>query len=193
MAVRSNHRLKDFYAFALSYNKTVCPSKPRLEFIDLIGTIPQILQHTRQLALLRRTLLIPANRLIQPGGPAHKDLDTLLLGLRQHRLEQLGRDVSLALRPALGRVIEDVKGAEAVGEGVFEVLELGFEEDVGFGEVAEDEGDFGLVRGVFEDGAGELVHSVFGSRRRSFGQPVWSGFRVVGGMEGEGQARKVNE
>ena len=93
-------------------------------------------------------------------------------------------------------MVEDVEGAEAVGEGVFEVLELGFEEYVGFGEVAEDEGDFGFVGGVFEDGAGELVHSVFfegGSGRRSLGQPVWSGWRIVGewkmrwGEGGEGK------
>ena len=58
-------------------------------------------------------------------------------------------------------MVEDVEGAEAVGVSVFEVLELGFEEDVGLGEVAEDEGDFGFIGGVFEDGAGELVHSVF--------------------------------
>ncbi len=56
-------------------------------------------------------------------------------------------------------MVEDVEGAEAVRVGVFEVLELGFEEDVGFGEVAEDEGDGGLVEGVGEDGAGELVHA----------------------------------
>ncbi len=57
-------------------------------------------------------------------------------------------------------MVEDVEGAEAVRVGVFEVLELGFEEDVGFGEVAEDEGDGCFVEGVGEDGAGELVHAV---------------------------------
>ena len=89
-------------------------------------------------------------------------------------------------------MVEDVEGAEAVGEGVLEVLELGFEEDVGFGEVAEDEGDFGFVGGVLEDGAGELVHSVFlWGGWVSVRAAVWSGLRVVGGMEGEGQAREV--
>ena len=58
-------------------------------------------------------------------------------------------------------MVEDVEGAEAVRVGVFEVLELGLEEDVGFAEVAEDEGHFCFVGGVFEDGADELVHSVF--------------------------------
>ena len=57
-------------------------------------------------------------------------------------------------------MVEDVEGAEAVREGVFEVLEFALEEDVGFGEVAEDEGHFCFVGGVFEDGAGELVHAV---------------------------------
>ena len=60
-------------------------------------------------------------------------------------------------------MVEDVEGAEAVRVGVLEVLELGLEEDVGLGEVAEDEGDFGLVGRVGEDAAGELVHSVVGS------------------------------
>lgn len=132
-----------------------------LKLVDLIRTIPQILQHPRQLALVRGTLLRPTHGLIQPGGPTYEDLDILLLRLRQHRLEQFLRDVAFALHPALGRVVEDVEGAEAIRVGVLEVLELGFEEDVGFGEVAEDEGDAGFVGGVFEDGAGELVHSVF--------------------------------
>ena len=65
-----------------------------------------------------------------------------------------------ALLPALGRLVEDVEGAEAVRVGVFEVLEFRLQEDVGFREVAEDEGHSGLVGGIFEDGAGELVHAV---------------------------------
>ena len=68
--------------------------------------------------------------------------------------------MAFALGPAavFGGVVEGVEGAEAVRVGVFETLEFGFEEDVGFGEVAEDEGYFCLVGGVGEDGAGELVH-----------------------------------
>lgn len=139
---------------------------PRLEFIDLILPVPQLLQHARQLALLRHALLRPAHRLVQARRPAHEDLDVLLPGLRQHRLEQLGRDVPLALRPALGRPVEDVEGAEAVRVGVLEVLELGLEQDVGLGQVAEDEGDLGPVGRVLEDGARELVHSVFRSPER---------------------------
>lgn len=57
-------------------------------------------------------------------------------------------------------MVEDVEGAEAVRVRVFEVLELVLQEDVGLGEVAEDEGDFCFVGGVFEDGADELVHPV---------------------------------
>ena len=65
-----------------------------------------------------------------------------------------------ALQPSVGRAVEDVEGAEAVRVGVFEVLELAFQEDVGFGDVAEDEGHLGLVGRVLEDGARELVHPV---------------------------------
>lgn len=64
------------------------------------------------------------------------------------------------LGPALGGLVEEVEGAEALRVGVFEVFEFAFEEDVVFGDVAEDEGDFCFVLGVFEDGARELVHTV---------------------------------
>lgn len=64
------------------------------------------------------------------------------------------------LGPAFGGLVEEVEGAEALRVGVFEVLEFVFEEDVGFGDVAEDERYFCGVGGVFEYGARELVHSV---------------------------------
>ena len=133
---------------------------PHLEFVDLVRAVSHLLEHARQLPLLRRALLRPAHRLVQARRPAHEDFQVPLLGLRQHRLEQLLRDVPFALLPPLGRVVEDVEGAEAVRVGVFQVFELRLEEDVGFGEVAEDEGDLCLVGGVLEDGARELVHSV---------------------------------
>lgn len=146
-------------------------TRPPSELIDLLLLIPQLLQHARQLPLIRRTRLVPADGLVQARRATHEDLDVLPsfpfpfpfgAGLRQHRLQQLLGDAAPALRPALGRgVVEDVEGAEAVRVRVFELLELGLEQDVGFGEVAEDEGDFCFVAGVFEDGADELVHSVF--------------------------------
>ena len=148
-----------------------------LKLVHLLLRIAQLLQHARQLPLVGGTVLGAADGLVQARRPAHKHLDVFLLRLRQHRLEQLLGDVALALHPALGRVVEDVKGAEAVRVGVFELLELGLEEDVGFAEVAEDEGHFGFVGGVLEDGADELVHSVFVF-------PIVS--RVVfGGLRGE--------
>ena len=65
-----------------------------------------------------------------------------------------------SLGPALGGLVEEVEGAEALRVGVFEVFEFAFEQDVFFGDVAEDEGDFCFVGGVFENGACELVHAV---------------------------------
>ena len=135
--------------------------KDSLKLVHLLLRVAQLLQYARQLPLVRGARLGPADGLVQARRPAHKHLDVGLLGFRQNRLEQLLGNVAFTLHPALGRVVEDVEGAEAVRVGVFEVLELGLEEDVGFAEVAEDEGDFGFVRGVLEDGADELVHSVF--------------------------------
>jgi len=131
-----------------------------LKFIHLLPSIPQILQHARQLPLILRALLHPRNRLIQPGRPTHKHLDILLLRLRQHRLQQLLGDMAAALRPAVRGLVEQVEGAEALRVGVFEVFEFALQQDVFFGQVAEDEGDFCFVGGVLEDGARELVHSV---------------------------------
>ena len=68
--------------------------------------------------------------------------------------------MSFTLGPALGGLVEEIEGAEALRVGVFEVFEFAFEEDVVFTDVAEDEGDFCFVGGVFENGAGELVHTV---------------------------------
>lgn len=50
------------------------PSPLLLKFINIPLPIPQLLQHTIQLPLILRTLLRPANRLIQPRRPTHKDL-----------------------------------------------------------------------------------------------------------------------
>ena len=133
------------------------------EFIHLLLLIPQLLQHPLQLALVLRALLHPTHGLVQPGRSTHEDFPIRpILGLEgQHRLQQLLGHVALgAALPVLGRVVEEVEGAEALRVGVLEVGEFFLEEDVFFGEVAEDEGYFGFVVGVVEDGAGELVHPV---------------------------------
>ena len=64
-----------------------------------------------------------------------------------------------AALPVLGRVVEEVEGAEALRVGVLEVGEFVLEQDVFFRKIAEDQGYFGFVIGVVEDGAGELVHA----------------------------------
>ena len=68
--------------------------------------------------------------------------------------------MAFSLGPALGGLIEEVESAETLRVGVFEVFEFAFQEDVFFGDVAEDEGDFCFVVGVFENGARELVHTI---------------------------------
>lgn len=60
--------------------------------------------------------------------------------------------------PLLGRVVEDVESAEALGIVVLNGGELVLEENVLLADVAEDERNLGLVIGVVEDGADELVH-----------------------------------
>lgn len=138
---------------------TRCRQHEPLKLIDLILRISQFLQNPAQLPLVLGALLHAANGLVQPRGPTDKDLDVLDLRFRQDGFQQIGSDVAFAAHPFLGRFVEHVEGAETLGVGVFEVFELVFEKDVFFGDVAEDEGDFGFVRGVVEDGAAELVHA----------------------------------
>ena len=61
--------------------------------------------------------------------------------------------------PTIGGFVESVESAETLRVCVLEVFEFGLEEDVGLGDVAEHERDFGAVGGVIEDGAEDLVHS----------------------------------
>lgn len=131
---------------------------PHLELINLLLAIPQVLQNPRQLPLIRRTLLRPTNRFIQPWRPTNKNLHILLLRLRQDSLQQVLRNKPLPACPALRRLVEEIESAEALGVGVFKIFQFAFQEYVGFGDVAEDEGDVCFVGRVFEDGAGELVH-----------------------------------
>lgn len=138
------------------------PPPTHLKLINLLLPIPQLPQHTPQLSLILWTLLHATNRLIHPRRPTHKNLHILHFRFGQDLLEEVIIDVPRSpLGPIIGGLVEHVESAETLGVGVFEVLEFVFEEDVGFGEVAVDEGDFGFVGGVGEDGAAELVHSVF--------------------------------
>ena len=66
--------------------------------------------------------------------------------------------MALSTRPVRGWRVESVEGAETVGEFRLEIFPLALEEDVFFRHVAEYECHFGLVGGVLEDGARELVH-----------------------------------
>ena len=148
----------------IHHSITRCRQHEPLKFIDLILRIAQFLQNPAQLPLVLGALLHAANRLVQPRGPTNEDFDILDLRFRQDGLEEIGTDVAFSTHPFLGRFVEHVEGAETLGVGVFEVFELAFEEDVFFRDVAEDEGDFGFVGGVVEDGAAELVHAAIGVR-----------------------------
>lgn len=129
-----------------------------LELEDLVLAVAKLSEVTRQLTLVGGAVLVARDGLVQAGGTANEDLDVLLVGRGDDGLQELLGDEALALGPVLGGLVEDVEGAETVGVLVLELLELLLEEDVLLGDVAEDEGDLGLVLGVLEDGARELVH-----------------------------------
>lgn len=136
-------------------------SKTRLQHLeleDLVLAVAQLSEVTAQLTLVRGAVLVARDGLVKTGRTADKDLNVLLAGAGDDSLEELLSDETLALRPVLGRLVEDVEGAETVRELVLELLELGLEKDVVGGDVTENEGDLGLVLRVLEDGAGELVH-----------------------------------
>lgn len=113
---------------------------------------------TAQLTLVRGAVLVARNSLVKTRRSTDEDLDILLGRSRDNSLQKLLSNESLALRPVLRRLVQNVESAEAVGVLVLEVLELLLEQDVVGGDVTKDEGDLGLVLGVLEDGAGELVH-----------------------------------
>lgn len=129
-----------------------------LKLVHLVLVVPQLGQNTRQLALVLRAHLGARNRLVHGRRPTHKHLDVPCLGLRQHRLEQLLGHKALVALPLRRGLVERVKGAEALRVRVFEVLELLLEQDVLLRDVAVDERHLGLVVGVVEDGAADLVH-----------------------------------
>lgn len=124
----------------------------------MLRLVSELLERTRKLALVLGTDLVARDGLHQTRRPAHKDLDVLLLGLGKHRLEELLADEPAAAGPRLGRLVQDVEGAEALWVRVLELGQLLLEQNVLLGDVSEDEGDLGLVVGVVKDGARELVH-----------------------------------
>ena len=129
-----------------------------LELEDLVLAVSKLSQVTAQLALVGRAVLVARDGLVETRRAADEDLEVLLVGRRDDSLEELLGDEALALRPVLRGLVEDVESAETVGELVLELLEFGLEQDIIGGDVTEDKRDLGLVLGVLEDGAGELVH-----------------------------------
>jgi len=139
-----------FYAFTTNVQ--------HLELEDLVLAVTKLGKVAAKLTLVRGAVLVARDSLVQTGRTANEDLDVLLVGRRDDGLEELLGDEALALRPVLWGLVKDVEGAETVGELVLELLEFGLEQDIIGGDVTEDERDLGLVLGVLEDGAGELVH-----------------------------------
>lgn len=129
-----------------------------LELEDLILAVAQLLQSTGQIALVLRADLGAADGLVQTRGSANKELDVVLLGLWEHSLQQVLGDEALTASPALGRVVQNIEGPEALGIGVLEVLELLLQEDVILGDIAKNQSHLSLVLGVLEDLASQLVH-----------------------------------
>lgn len=129
-----------------------------LKLVHLLLAISKLLQDARELALVLGADLLPADRLVHGWRPTHENLDILCLGFGEHGLEQVLGDETGALRPVLGRFVEGVKGTEAPRVGVFEMFELLPQQDVFLRDVGEDERHLGLVFGVAEDLADELIH-----------------------------------
>lgn len=124
----------------------------------MVLLVAELLESTGQLTLVLRADLVSGDGVHETGRTADEKLDVLVLGLRKNSLEKVLGDEATATSPALGRVVEDVEGSEALRVGVLELLELLLEEDVLLADVAKYKSDLGLVLGVVEDGAGELVH-----------------------------------
>jgi hypothetical protein len=112
-----------------------------------------------QLALILRALLTTRNSLVQSRRPTDKDLDLLaFLRLRQHRLKQILGHKTTTTLPLLWRLIQQIESLEALRVCVLHLFQLLLQQDVFLFYVAEDDGDFGLLVGVGEDGADELEH-----------------------------------
>lgn len=129
-----------------------------LELVNLLSGVTKLLQNSSNIALFLGANLGARNSLHQSGGTADKELDVVALGLGENLLQQLLGDEAAAADPVLGRLVQDIEGAEALGVCVLELVELALQQDILLGDVSEDEGDLGLIVGVLEDGADELVH-----------------------------------
>lgn len=134
------------------------PDGAFLELVDLVLAVSQLLQDTREFALVLGADLGAANGLVQSRGATNEDLDVVLLGLGKNGLQKLLVDVALAASPALRGVVKDIEGAESLGVGVLQVLELLLQKNVLLLDVSKDQGDLGLVIGVLEDLTSQLVH-----------------------------------
>lgn len=130
----------------------------RLELVHLVLLVAKLLEGTSQLTLVLGADLISGDGVHETGRATDKQLDVLVLGLRENSLEELLGDVAAVADPLLGRVVEDIESTETLGEGVLEVLKLLLQKDVLLGDVAKDKGDLGLIVGVVENSASELVH-----------------------------------
>lgn len=129
-----------------------------LELVDLVRAVSKLLQGTAQLTLVLRADLGPTQSLVHGRRTTDKDLNVLLLGLRHDGLQELLGDVALTAGPLGWGVVEEVEGLEALGVGVLQLFPLLLQKDVLLTDVTEHQGDLGLVLGVLEDVAGELVH-----------------------------------
>lgn len=78
----------------------------RLELVDLVLAVPELLQVAVKLALVRGALLATADGLIHGWWTADEDLDLLtFLGLGENGLQELLGNVALAALPLLGWVV----------------------------------------------------------------------------------------
>lgn len=130
----------------------------RLELVHLVLLVAKLLEGTSQLTLVLGADLVSGDGVHETGRATDKQLDVLVLGLRENSLEELLGDVAAVADPLLGRVVEDIESTETLWEGVLEVLKLLLQKDVLLGDVAKDKGDLGLIVGVVENSASELVH-----------------------------------
>lgn len=130
----------------------------RLELVHLVLLVAKLLEGTSQLTLVLGADLVSGDGVHETGRATDKQLDVLVLGLRENSLEELLGDVAAVADPLLGGVVEDIESTETLGEGVLEVLKLLLQKDVLLGDVAKDKGDLGLIVGVVENSASELVH-----------------------------------
>lgn len=129
-----------------------------LEFIHLIWSVSQLLQIPCEFSLLGGTLLRARNRLTQPGRPTHEDFDILLLRARNHLLQQVFRDKSFTLLPAVWWVVKDVECSEAIWVLVLQLIELLLEQNILLRDVAKNKRDLRLILRVLENSPCELPH-----------------------------------